>query len=242
MIKHTLLENIKKTYRRMSDSAIRAERNPADIKLIAVTKIVSIEMIREAIDAGLRRFGENRIQEAQKKVTSDELRVTNNRIEWHLVGHLQSNKARLAVELFDLIHSVDSIELAVLLNKQAEKLNKIQKILVQVKLSDEQSKSGISKDNLLDTLSSIQGLNHLDIQGLMTIPPFFDDSEMARPYFKELCALRDRINELRVTGYELRELSMGMSNDFEVAIEEGATMVRIGAAIFGERAIKKEVK
>ncbi len=232
MANKQLLENISSVYKRISHAAMRAGRNPEDIKLITVTKTVSIELIREAIDAGLRVFGESRVQEAKDKITELRSQITDSNIEWHLIGHLQKNKAKMAVELFDLIHSVDSIELAEAINKHAEKMNKIQKIIIQVKLSFETTKYGILKDNLISLLLHVSSMKNLSVKGLMTIPPFFDDPEMARPYFRELRTLRD---ETSAKGFKLPELSMGMTNDFEIAIEEGATMVRIGTAIFGER-------
>ncbi len=235
MNSNSLIENISNVYKRMSHAAMRAGRNPEDVMLIAVTKTVDINRIKEAVDAGLRIFGENRVQEAQKKVTSYELRVTSGKIEWHLIGHLQKNKAKYAVQLFNLIHTVDSVELAEELNRQAEKTGKIQRILVQVKLSGEETKHGVSEEDVMPLFKSIKSLNNLKLEGLMTMPPFFEDPEKTRPFFRRLRETRDSINKLRVTNYELRELSMGMSNDFEVAIEEGATMVRIGTAIFGER-------
>ncbi|MBM4135736.1 MAG: YggS family pyridoxal phosphate-dependent enzyme [Nitrospira sp.] len=228
----TLLENIKNIYRKISYAALRAGRNPYDVKLVAVTKTVSIERIKEAIDCGLRVFGENRVQEAQKKVTSDELRVAGSKIEWHLVGHLQKNKAKTAVQLFDLIHSLDSIELAQEINKHAEKAGKIQRVLIQVKLSEEETKHGVPKEGLTAAMKAVTGMKNLRLEGLMTMPPFFDNPDMARPFFRELRELRDNAEK---SGYVLPELSMGMTNDFEIAILEGATMVRIGTGIFGER-------
>lgn len=227
-----ILNNLKEIYRKMAHVAMRAGRGPSEVALIAVTKNVDADVIRKAVDVGLRVFGENRVQEAYKKVMSDELRVMGEKFNWHLIGHLQKNKAKAAVELFDLIQSVDSFELAEIINKQAESVNKTQRILLQVKLSDEESKHGISKDNLLTLTEKINVLSSLKIEGLMTIPPFFDNAEKVRPYFRELRTLRDGLEK---SGFKLPELSMGMSNDFEVAIEEGATMVRIGTAIFGER-------
>jgi len=230
-----LFENIKAVYRRISHAAMRAGRNPEDVNLVAVTKTVDTERIKEAVEYGLRVFGESRVQEAQEKISKFEIRNSNLRIEWHLVGHLQRNKAKVAVQLFDLIHSLDSVELAKELNKYAEKAGKVQRVLIQIKLAEEETKHGISKEGLVYLIHEVDKMKHLKPEGLMTIPPFFDAPEMARPYFKELRELRDKINGLRVTGYELRDLSMGMTNDFEVAIEEGATLVRIGTAIFGER-------
>jgi pyridoxal phosphate enzyme (YggS family) len=234
MVNTTLVENIKHIYRRISHAAMRVERNPEDVKLVAVTKNVGVEKIKEAIDWGLRIFGENRVQEAKEKIenlfrlTPDALRFTP--ISWHLVGHLQKNKAKVAVQLFDLIHSLDSVGLAKELNKYVEKAGKIQRVFIQVKLSEEETKHGISKEGLMDLIKVVSNMKNLRLEGLMGMPPFFDDPEMARPYFRELRELRD--NALK-SGYKLPELSMGMTNDFEVAIEEGATMVRIGTGIFG---------
>lgn len=227
-----IFENIRIICGRISHAAIRAGRRPEDIKLIAVTKTISVQQIKEAIDAGLRIFGESKVQEAKNKITELRAQNSDSNIEWHLIGHLQKNKAKTAVELFDIIHSVDSLELAEIADKHAEKAGKIQKILLQVKLSNEISKYGILKDNLSQTIKKISEMGNLSIKGLMTIPPFFENPENARPYFNELRTLRDTAETM---GFYFPELSMGMTNDFEVAIEEGATMVRIGTAIFGER-------
>lgn len=227
-----IFENIRIICGRISHAAIRAGRKPEDIKLIAVTKTISIQQIKDAIDARLRIFGESKVQEAREKVESLKLKVESSNLEWHLIGHLQKNKAKTAVELFEMIHSIDSFELAETIDKYAEKAGKIQKILIQVKLSDEIGNYGILKDNLFGLIREISGLKNLTIKGLMTIPPFFENPENARPYFSELRTLRDTAETM---GFNLPELSMGMTNDFEVAIEEGATMVRIGTAIFGER-------
>ena len=227
-----IFENIRIICGRISHAAIRAGRKPEDIKLIAVTKTISIQQIKEAIDAGLRIFGENKVQEAREKIQDSRFKIQNSNIEWHLIGHLQKNKAKTAVELFEMIHSIDSLELAEIADKYAKKAGKIQKILLQVKLSDEISKYGILKDNLFELVREISEMKNLRIEGLMTIPPFFENPENARPYFSELRTLRDTAETM---GFNLPELSMGMTNDFEVAIEEGATMVRIGTAIFGER-------
>ncbi|MDP1758808.1 MAG: YggS family pyridoxal phosphate-dependent enzyme [Thermodesulfovibrionales bacterium] len=238
-----IFENIRIICGRISQAAVRAGRRPEDIKLIAVTKMTGIQQIKEAIDAGLRIFGESKVQEAREKVESLKLKVTPpapplnkggtiGGVEWHLIGHLQKNKAKTAVELFEVIHSIDSVELAEIADKHAKKAGKTQKILLQVKLSDEISKYGIPKDNLSETIKEISEMKNLSIKGLMTIPPFFENPENARPYFSELRTLRDAAETM---GFNLPELSMGMTDDFEVAIEEGATMVRIGTAIFGER-------
>jgi pyridoxal phosphate enzyme (YggS family) len=228
-----LSDNIAGISRRIIDAATRAGRKPADVRLVAVTKTVDVILIQKAIDAGLRVFGENRVQEAREKIDYLGGRPgVATGVQWHLIGPLQRNKAKYAVGLFDLIHSVDSAALADELERHALKTGKLQKILVEVKLSEEETKHGVAEDGLELLLEHISGLNGLALQGLMTIPPFFGDPEEARPYFRRLRELRD---DLQKKGFHLPELSMGMSNDFEVAIAEGATFVRIGTAIFGER-------
>jgi len=226
------MNNIKDVYRRISHAAMRAGRCPSEVKLIAVSKGVSAETIKNAVENGIRELGENRVQEAQEKITIITACLPDSRVKWHLIGHLQKNKTKIAVQIFDMIHSVDSLELALLLNRYAGETGKKQKIMLQVKLSDEESKYGILKDNLIEVLAGIVHLANLQVEGLMTIPPYFDDPERVRLFFRELKELKD--NAVRA-GFGLTELSMGMSNDFEVAIEEGATMVRVGTAIFGER-------
>ena len=238
-----IAEALMKVEAQIINAANKAGRNAADIKLVVVTKTVETRKIIEAIQAGAVILGENRVQEARKKIESYELRVTPpgipplvrggaGGVEWHLIGNLQKNKARTAVQLFDLIHSVDSEALAEEINSHARKTGKKQRVLVQVKLSDEAAKHGIIENNLMDLLKKIAGLDCLKLEGLMTIPPYFEDPEKARPYFRRLRQLADKAIG---KGFTIDELSMGMSNDFEVAIEEGATMVRIGTAIFGER-------
>ena len=172
------------------------------------------------------------MQEAQKKIKSDALRVCDGRPYWHLIGHLQKNKVKTAVAWFDLIDSVDSLELAEEIDSQAAVIGKVQRVLIQVKLSEEETKHGVAENDFLDLVRKITVLCNVKLVGLMTMPPFFDEPERARPYFKRLSGLR---KEAEKKGFRLPELSMGMSNDFEVAIEEGATMVRVGTAIFGER-------
>jgi pyridoxal phosphate enzyme (YggS family) len=232
-------ENIKGIYRAISHAAMRAGREPHDVRLIAVTKNVAADAVIRALEMGLRDFGESKVQELRGKYDEMKERLgyaavgkDGYKIRWHLIGHLQKNKVKVATELFDLIHSVDSAELADLLNRSAEKIDKIQKIMIQVKLSSEDSKYGIEKKKTLELLSCIEGMENLKIEGLMTIPPYFDDPRKVRPYFRELREIRD---EAEAKGFRLPELSMGMSHDFEIAIEEGATMVRVGTAIFGER-------
>lgn len=227
-----LLRNISNVFKRISHAAMRAGRNPEEIKLIAVTKTVSPERIIEAIEAGLRIFGENRVQEAREKIPEILKKCPGITLSWHMIGTLQKNKAKYAVKLFDVIHSVDSKELAIEIHKEAEKTGKIQDTLIEVKLSPEESKHGIRPEELFELLEFTSTLKNLHVMGLMTIPPYSENPEDSRPYFRRLRELFELAN---TKGFQLKELSMGMSGDFEIAIEEGATMVRIGTALFGER-------
>ncbi len=197
---------------------------------MAVTKTVGLEGLQAAVAAGQRLFGENYVQEAKTKIAA-----LGPDLTWHFIGHLQSNKARLAVELFDLIHSVDRLSLAQALEQAAARLGKVQDILLQVNLAWEESKSGTAPENAEALLRELSKLPHLKVLGLMTMPPWFDDPERVRPYFRELRQLRDRLRRLQIVAGDLPELSMGMTGDFEVAVSEGATLVRIGTAIFGRR-------
>lgn len=224
-----LLKSVQET---IKNSAIKSGRNPADIKLVTVSKTIELDRIIEAVRAGAAILGENKVQEAKDKITNYDLRLTDYKPEWHLIGNLQKNKAKHAVQLFDLIHSVNDIALAEELNRQADKINKIQRVLIQVKLSEEEAKHGIPEENLMELLGEVSGMNSLKLEGLMTMPPFFEDIEKTRPYFRKLKELSDKAIK---NGYPIHELSMGMSNDFTVAIEEGSTMVRVGTAIFGKR-------
>ncbi|MBI4681528.1 MAG: YggS family pyridoxal phosphate-dependent enzyme [Nitrospirae bacterium] len=227
-----IAEALRKVQAQIINAAIRSGRNPADIKLVAVSKTVEVLEVIKAMQAGAVIFGENRVQEALKKSQEFRVKIQDKKVEWHLIGNLQKNKARTAVDLFDLIHSIDSIALAEEIDKHARKTGKKQRVLVQVKLADEAAKHGIAENNLMDLLTKIAGMNCLKLEGLMTMPPYFEDSEKARPYFRRLKQLADKAIK---KGFTVNELSMGMSNDFEVAIEEGATLVRVGTAIFGER-------
>jgi len=228
-----LKDNLSVIRSRIEHAAMGAGRKPGEITLVAVTKTVALDKIKEAIEIGMDIFGENRVQEAQNKISNLKNQATRP-VAWHLIGHLQKNKVKYAVALFELIHTVDSVALADEINRQAEKMHKIQRILAQVKLAEEDTKHGISENGLPLLVDAITGMKHLSLEGLMTIPPFFENPEMARPYFRRLRTLRDKYID---SGYRLKELSMGMSNDFEAAIQEGATLVRIGTAIFGERSI-----
>jgi pyridoxal phosphate enzyme (YggS family) len=222
--------NLEEIRRRLADAARRAGRDPAGIQLVAVTKTVGLESLREAVAAGQTLFGENYVQEAKTKITS-----LGPGFTWHFIGHLQSNKAKAAVELFDLIHSVDRLSLAQALEAAAARRGKVQNILLQVNLAGEGSKSGTAPETAPDLLAAIGQLSHLKVLGLMTMPPWFNDPERVRLYFRGLRELRDRLRGLQLVDGELPELSMGMTGDFEVAVSEGATLVRIGTAIFGQR-------
>jgi len=210
----------------------RANRQPDEVSLVAVSKTHPPEMIREALVAGLTDFGENRVQEAEEKIPQ----VSRDKARWHLIGHLQSNKARRAVELFDVIHSLDSAALAQRLNRYCLELDRSElPVLIQVDLSHDATKSGATEDQLGEILDAIRQSASLRLIGLMTLPPFFDDVEQVRPFFRRLRELRDELRTQGVFGDQSGELSMGMTHDYEIAIEEGATLLRIGTAIFGER-------
>jgi pyridoxal phosphate enzyme (YggS family) len=217
---------------RIHAAATRAGRSPQDVALIAISKTHPANLVRSLIELGATDLGENRVQEAEEKIP--EVGQTNAR--WHLVGHLQANKARRALSLFDVIHSLDSIDLARRLDRLCIEVGRQSlPVLIQVDLGGEQTKSGINEQELPRLAETVQQLEHLELIGLMTLPPFFDDPEQARPYFRKLRELRDELARNGGFGERGGELSMGMTHDFEVAIEEGATMVRIGTAIFGER-------
>ena len=221
-------KNLSQVRERMERAATKVGRDPAEIRLIAVTKTVPIERVKEAIRAGATIIGENYVQEARNK--SEEIGQTG--IEWHFIGHLQSNKAKYAVRLFDLIHSVDSIKVAQALDTRAAVEGKVMDCLIEVNISQEESKFGITSEHTLTLAQEMTKLKNISLKGLMTMPPYFDDPESSRPYFIALRQLKEAMEEENIP---LSELSMGMTTDFEVAIEEGATMVRVGRAIFGER-------
>lgn len=225
-----LRENIQAVTGRIREAARRAGRRAEEITLVAVTKTVGPERIAAAFAQGITHFGESRIQEAQMKI--DALRAMKG-IKWHFIGHLQTNKAKAAVaEGFEAIHSLNSIKLLQELERQAERLGKTQKVFVEVKIMGEGSKHGIPEDQLAGFLEEAKKAPHIEVAGLMTIPPFFEDTEKTRPYYRRLRALRD---EAQKKGISLPHLSMGMSHDFETAVEEGATILRVGTAIFGPR-------
>ena len=220
-----LRENVAAVEKRIEAAARKSGRDAREIKLIAVSKTHPVEVLEKAIDANIRVFGENKVQEAEEKIVV----LKNDRLEWHLIGHLQSNKARRAVQLFDCLHTLDSVKLAERLERLCVKENRQSlSVLIQIDLANEATKSGATEAELPTIIEFLKTCERLRFDGLMTIPPFFEDLEKVRPFFKKLREIRDRI----LPG---GELSMGMSHDFETAIEEGATLVRVGTAIFGAR-------
>lgn len=224
---NNIAANIKNVLQRMKLAAERVNRKPEEIKLVAVTKTVDIPRIREAISAGIIIIGENRVQEAREK-----FKEIGRAVQWHLIGHLQTNKVKYVLDIFNLIHSIDSPSLAEEIQRRAETRGIRMNVLIEVNLSGEKTKFGILPEAVSGLVKSICRLKNINIQGLMTMPPFSESPEDSRPYFSMLRMIRDSIQK---EGIMINDLSMGMSNDFEVAIEEGATMVRIGTAIFGER-------
>lgn len=225
-------DRLQRVREKIAAAISRANRRPEDVKLVAVSKTHPPEMIRAALAAGLTDFGENRVQEAEEKVPQ----VGRDKAHWHLIGHLQSNKARRAVELFDVIHSLDSAALAQRLNRYCLELHRSElPVLIQVDLAREATKSGATEDQLNQIIETVRQSTALRLIGLMTLPPFFVDGEQTRPFFQRLRELRDEFRKQGLFGDQPGELSMGMTHDYEIAIEEGATMLRIGTAIFGER-------
>jgi PLP dependent protein len=221
--------------RRIEAACGRAGRPVSEVTLVAVSKTVPAERIREAIEAGVRMLGENRIQEAAGKIPELGAISAEFKVEWHLIGHLQSNKARRAVELFDAIHSVESFKLAERLDNIAGDVGKKIPVFIEVNLGGEESKAGVPPDEILPLAEQISKLSNLELRGLMAVPPFFEDPENARPFFQQLRRIRDEARQTGAVGGRFEDLSMGMSNDFEIAIEEGATFIRIGTALFGAR-------
>lgn len=224
----SIIDNYKRIRADVRRIATSVGRDPDQIKIVAVSKTFPASTIRDAIDAGLRLFGESRVQEARSKI--EELK---GEYLFHLVGHLQSNKAKDAIQLFDVIHSIDKLSTAIKVDSEASKINKIQKILIQVNTTGERTKSGVRPDELIGLCRDIMELKNIEILGLMTIGPFTEDKENIRRSFR---MLKDFLEEIASSlGIKITELSMGMSSDYPIAIEEGATMLRIGSAIFGER-------
>lgn len=228
-----IAENLAVLRQKIEETCRKSGRNPAEIKLIAVSKYFGVDAINEAKNCGLTDFGENRAQELTLKYEK-----LGNGVTWHFIGTLQTNKVRYVVNSAELIHSVDSPELVEEINKRAEKIGKIQKILLEVKTSGEETKSGLETETeILSLVKRCSELLNIELKGFMTMAPLTDDTNIIRKSFRDLRNLKDRINN---KGFNLTELSMGMTSDFEIAIEEGATMIRIGSAIFGDRDYSKD--
>lgn len=228
----SIASNVSSVQERIARAAARADRKPEEIVIIAASKTFPAEAIRAAYDAGIRAFGENRVQEWESK----QAELADIKPSWHLIGHLQSNKARRASRLFDWIDSVDDATLAMKLDDAAGEANEWLAVLIEVRIDPTETKSGVAQVDLPALAAAIAQMPHLQLRGLMAIPPFCDDPRDARPYFRRLRRLRDDLEQSLQR--PIPELSMGMSHDFEIAIEEGATQVRIGSAIFGERRTK----
>ncbi len=224
-------DNLEWVKNRIKKAAEKSGRSPESIRLVAVSKTVSVEKIIEAREAGAELFGENRVQEALEKID----RLGQSGPEWHFIGHLQKNKVKQIVGRFSLIHSVDNAALAQVINEKSLTGNLITPVLLQVNVSGEASKFGMASQELESTLNALSTMSAIKVEGLMTIPPYAPDPEKSRGVFARLRELRDKMAQLDMEGIGLQELSMGMSNDFTVAIEEGATLVRVGSAIFGDR-------
>jgi PLP dependent protein len=224
-------DNLAKVWQVISEGERAAGRPEGSVQLVAVTKTHPVDVIQKAIDAGQLVFGENRVQEARAKIPQ-----LSSRVQWHLIGHLQSNKVRVALPIFQLIHGVDSVELLADIDRIAAELRLFPRVLLQVNVAGEASKFGFSPAKLLEQVETVAAFKRTNVEGLMTIPPLAPSAEHSRRYFVALRELRDRL--ARESGFALPELSMGMSGDYQVAIAEGATMVRVGTAIFGERRVK----
>lgn len=223
--------NYRMIVERIAVAAAKVRRDAREVRLLAASKSQPVESIRAALAAGVALVGENYVQEAEEKKNL----LAEAKVEWHMIGHLQRNKAKLAVQLFDVIESLDNLALARELDKEAAKQSKIVRALIEVNLAGEESKAGVAKAEVAGLLEKIAGLAHVSVQGLMTVPPFRENLEEVRPYFRELRELRDSLNSLNLPNVRLNELSMGMTHDFTVAIEEGASIVRVGTALFGPR-------
>ena len=222
--------NYRKVLDSIAEATAKSRRAAGQVKLLAATKSQSIELIRAAVDAGITLIGENYVREAAgKKPRIDEA------IEWHMIGHLQRNKVKAAVDLFDVFESLDNLPLARELDKEGQKRNKIIRVFVEVNLGGEESKTGVNDSEAPSLVQQVASLSHLRVEGLMSVPPYREDPEEVRPYFRKLRLLREKLGDIHSPRLELRELSMGMSHDYKVAIEEGASIVRIGTALFGAR-------
>ncbi len=230
VMESTIRNNILGIKKNITEAAIKAGRDPSGIKLMGVSKTVDDQRINEAIAAGIDMIGENYVQEAKRKIE-----LMGHPVAWHFIGHLQTNKAKYAVRLFDMIHSVNRLDLAQELDKRANAAGMRMPVLMEINVSGEATKSGVPLKEAMPLIKQMSRFRNLNVQGLMTMPPWFDDPEDARPYFAALRELRDGIIREGIEEVTMKELSMGMSGDYMVAVEEGSTIVRIGRSIFGER-------
>jgi PLP dependent protein len=225
-----VVANYRKVIDRISEAALKAGRNPEEIKLLAAGKSQNVETVQAAITAGVRLIGENYVQEAESK-----RQVISEAVEWHMIGHLQRNKVKAALNTFDLIQSLDSVALALELDKEGQRNGKTVRTLIEINLGDEHSKSGIGQDKVAELVMRVSELSHLQVEGLMAVPPFKENPEESRPYFCVLRELQMKLQGSKIPNGSFNELSMGMTHDYPIAIEEGATIVRIGTALFGPR-------
>jgi len=229
-------ENIDSILERTALAARRSGRNPEDITVIAVSKTVDSDRAREAVESGLDNLGENRVQELVKKYEQ----LSDLKVKWHMIGHLQKNKVKYIIDKAELIHSVENLELAKEINKRAEQLNLNTKILIELNIGEESSKFGINEENVYDFVRSMEQFEHIEVLGLMTVAPYSENPEDIRWVFIKMKEIFDKISEMKLKNSHMKYLSMGMTNDFEIAIEEGSNIVRIGTAIFGARKYKEE--
>ena len=227
----TIKRNTKEILERVSNAANKSGRSLDDVTIISVTKTVGIDKINEVVSNGIINLGENRVQEFNNKFNN----LLNNNVKWHMIGHLQTNKVKYIIDKIELIHSVESIKLAKEINKKAQQKNITAKVLIELNIGEEDSKYGISEDNIIDLLKQLEKLNNIKIYGLMTVAPYCENPEDVRWVFQKMKAIYDNISNMKFKNTEMKYLSMGMTNDFEIAIEEGANMVRIGTGFFGER-------
>lgn len=232
----SIKENIDKILKRKNEAALRCGRSPEDITIIAVSKTVDGSRAREAVMGGLENLGENRVQEIMNKY--DELQ--DLQVKWHMIGHLQKNKVKYIIDKVELIHSVESIELAAEINKRASQHNIISNILIELNIGEEESKFGINEISVYDFVSSMEQFENIKVMGLMTVAPYCENPEDVRWVFKKMKDIFDKISSMNLKNTQMKYLSMGMTNDFEIAIEEGSNIVRIGTAVFGKRIYKED--
>lgn len=232
----SIKENIDGILSRIAKACERSGRNPEDITLIAVSKTVDADKARKAVESGIINLGENRVQELVDKYE----KLSDIEVKWHMIGHLQKNKVKYIIDKVELIHSVESIELASEINKRALKNNLKANVLVELNIGEEESKFGISEENVYDFVKSLEQFENINVLGLMTVAPYAEDPEEIRWVFKKMKVIFDKISSMNIKNSNMKFLSMGMTNDFEIAIEEGANIIRIGTALFGARLYKEE--